>query len=252
MLSLAVQDQAISANPADAVKLPTAQTHRKADGQPVKRFAARFLSEAEVGRLAGALSDREPHDLMVRFLAWTGLRASELAGLNVSDCKLWRTKDGWRGYVDVHRTRRKVKGGWVEDTPKSERSWRKVKLASWLAEDLHAYLSTHPRGDDPAAPLCPNRRRGGYTHGQRSDGSEAQGALVWSEPMELGAFRRNVFTRACREAGLKPLRLHDLRHTNASISLARGVDYKLLSEQMGHASYVITPDRVRPPDPGGR
>lgn len=62
----------------------------------------------------------------------------------------------------------------------------------------------------------------------------------WTEPVEPSAFYRNVFRRACADAGIAPLRLHDLRHTYASMSLARGEDYKRLSEQMGHSSYVIT------------
>lgn len=84
-MAQAVEDQAISANPADAVKkLPTIQNYRDADGQPLEPFHVRYLSEEQVDRLAQALADRQPYDLMVRFLAWTGLRASELAGLDVA------------------------------------------------------------------------------------------------------------------------------------------------------------------------
>jgi integrase len=241
VLALAVADQAISANPADAVKLPTGQTYRDADDKPVRRFQARFLSESEVEHLATTFAP--PYDVMVKMLAWTGLRAAELAGLDVADCKLWRTQNGWRGHIDVHRTRRKVKGGWAEDTPKSVKSRRTVRLASWLAEDLHTYLSTcHPRGDTADAPLFPNRRRGGYTRGTKVLGSTMHGALNWGEPVEPSAFYRNVFKDACTQAGLPPLRLHDLRHTYASISLTRGEDIYRLSEQMGHATYRVTLD----------
>jgi integrase len=126
--------------------------------------------------------------------------------------RLWRTQAGWRGYVDVHRTRRKVREEWASDTPKSQRSTRRVDLQDWLAEDLHAYLQTHPRGDDPTAPLFPNRRRGGYTHGRRGLTSERHGALNWDEPIEPAAFHRNIFRPALLVAKLpSAVRLHDLR-----------------------------------------
>jgi integrase len=115
-----------------------------------------------------------------------------------------------------------------------------------LRTTFHTYLSTvHQRGDDPAAPLFPNRRRGGYTHGERGSkvaDSEAHGALDWSEPVEPGAFKRNLFDRACIAANLGGVRLHDLRHTYASISLARRIDLREVSEQMGHATPSFTMD----------
>ena len=86
----------------------------------------------------------------------------------------------------------------MEDVPKSERSTRRVDLQDWLAEDLHHYLTGHPRGSEPDAPSFPGRRKGGYTHGQRGSKvaeSFAHGALNWSEPVEPGAFYRNVFSR---------------------------------------------------------
>jgi Phage integrase family len=44
------------------------------------------------------------------------------------------------------------------------------------------------------------------------------------------------------EAGLPPVRLHDLRHGAASLALAAGVDLKVVQEMLGHASIVTTAD----------
>ena len=44
------------------------------------------------------------------------------------------------------------------------------------------------------------------------------------------------------EAGLPPVRLHDLRHGGASLALAAGVDLKAVQEMLGHASIVTTAD----------
>jgi integrase-like protein len=95
-----------------------------------------------------------------------------------------KSSGDWRGYVDVHRTRRKEHGAWVEDTPKSEKSTRRVNLPGWLAGDLHAYLTE--RNDDPTAPLFPGRRPGGgVTRGPRK--GEQRFRLNRCEPVEMGS-----------------------------------------------------------------
>jgi hypothetical protein len=50
------------------------------------------------------------------------------------------------------------------------------------------------------------------------------------------------FQALARKAGLPPIRLHDLRHTNASIALAAGVDIKVVSDRLGHSTTAITAD----------
>ena len=42
-------------------------------------------------------------------------------------------------------------------------------------------------------------------------------------------------------AALQVIRLHDLRHTHATLLLAKGVPVKVVSERLGHASPVIIP-----------
>jgi integrase len=44
------------------------------------------------------------------------------------------------------------------------------------------------------------------------------------------------------QAGLPPIRLHDLRHGAASIAHAGGADIKTISKQLGHSSIAITAD----------
>ena len=42
---------------------------------------------------------------------------------------------------------------------------------------------------------------------------------------------------------MAPLRIHDLRHTCASLAIAAGADVKVLQRMMGHASAALTLDR---------
>ena len=51
-----------------------------------------------------------------------------------------------------------------------------------------------------------------------------------------------LFVRQAKRAGLPPIRLHDLRHSVASILLTRGVHPKVVSEMLGHATIALTLD----------
>lgn len=48
------------------------------------------------------------------------------------------------------------------------------------------------------------------------------------------------FKPLLREAGLPNIRLHDLRHTAATLALTAGVSPKIVSEQLGHTSAAFT------------
>lgn len=45
-----------------------------------------------------------------------------------------------------------------------------------------------------------------------------------------------------RAAGVPVIRMHDLRHTFATVALARGISPKVVQEMLGHASVKITLD----------
>jgi integrase len=50
------------------------------------------------------------------------------------------------------------------------------------------------------------------------------------------------FQALAKEAGAPAIRLRDLRHTNASLALAAGVDLKVVSERLGHSQIAVTAD----------
>ena len=52
------------------------------------------------------------------------------------------------------------------------------------------------------------------------------------------------FRLLVRKAGLPPVRLHDLRHGSATLSLAAGVDIKIVQEMLGHSHERLHPRRV--------
>ena len=59
-------------------------------------------------------------------------------------------------------------------------------------------------------------------------------------PVHSRRFRDNVFFPALRRAKLRRIRIHDLRHTCASMLIAKGADLVTISRQLGHANPQIT------------
>ncbi|MGO2482563.1 tyrosine-type recombinase/integrase [Glutamicibacter ardleyensis] len=171
-----------------------------------------FLSVAEVEQLAEKMTV-ERHQETVKLLAFTGLRVGELAALQVGD---WSSATR-RLYVQ--RNASFAGGGKVEiHTTKTKKSERVIPVAPSIA----AMLDKAAANRDPGDFLWPSPQ------GQ-----------IWRP----GNFRRRSGWRdAVTAIGYPKLRLHDLRHTFASISRQAGADLPTLSRVMGHSSIKVTID----------
>lgn len=245
----AVRHKAIPANPVDAVDY---------SGNSAQRRNKRHypLTGEQVGALAASVGERYPvYSLFTLFAAYTGLRAEELCGLEVADLAFQPASTGPAASVHVRRAKKRkaaAQGGWVTAPLKSTRSNRVVPLPGWLAAKLADYLATtHPHADNPTAPLWPNRALGGA----RRRGCRAVAPLDWAEPIDCGAYYRNLMKPALIAVGLpasKPatptepavhgVRLHDLRHTFAVLQLSAGKPFMQVSEWLGHSTYTLTLD----------
>ncbi len=124
----ALRHNHVSRNPCAGTPLPTA-------GQ---KFEPRFLTPDEVEAVAAQLDGFPPYGLLVRFAAYTGLRAAETAGLQVRDLDLMRRR------VTVRRTMQRIKGGWLVGAPKSDKSRRTVPLRADLVAALADHMGQHP------------------------------------------------------------------------------------------------------------
>jgi integrase len=61
---------------------------------------------------------------------------------------------------------------------------------------------------------------------------------------------RAAFLRALKAAGVRKLRLHDLRHSYATLAIQAGVPLLTVSRQLGHASIATTADLYTHAVPG--
>jgi integrase len=159
----------------------------------------RILSIAEVERLVAATP--APYRAFVATAAWTGMRLGELRALTWDDVDL----DARLITVDKTRYRQQVqratKNGEV----------RVVPIPPHLAVELAAWRAACPRHPDGLV-FCGPR----------------------GTPLDPDDFRRRVFAPALERAGLDPAtRIHDLRHTSASLYLSSGATVREVMEIHG-------------------
>ena len=167
-----------------------------------------FLTHGQVLTLAAEAGRSR---LLILVLGYTGLRWGEATALRVCDIDFDRRR------VDVRRAFSDVGGRVVLGTPKSHLS-RTVPVPRFVAAEL-----------------------AGAVDGKRPDD------LVFTMPggsvMRLSNWRQATFIPARSRAGLSDrFRIHDLRHTAASLMIQAGYPPKMLQEIMGHASITTTLD----------
>ena len=213
----ALKHRLIAVNPCDAVDMP-----KKASAAPM------FLEAWQVEKLATELDRFAPYGLMVRFAAYSGLRAGELAALRIRDVN-FKT-----GKVEVRRTVQRAKGGgWQFGTPKTTRSNRDVPLDPEILADLRAFIGAHPHRENQDAGLWPGRVQGGH--------GESKSALDFDRQFDIGSLYKHYFLPASNKVGLTGLKWHSLRHTYASLMAdTPGIDIYDVSRWMGHSNISIT------------
>lgn len=267
VLAQAVEDNKLPANPADYVKLPT--EHNTGTGAAVDD-PAQFLTAAQVAALVAATP--EPYAVMVHLAAWSGLRAAELAGLQVGDVSLPKPSlnpnaPAKPGTLRVDRTVARIAGEQTYITPKTKGSRRTVPLTAATTNLLRDYVAAHPRWSHPEAPLFPGMR----LHAPRPTGvknpegasairqatalaelpledAEERLVLDWTTPLKHAAFYKAVYRPAVLRANrltptavLPPhLKFHALRHTYASLCIAAGRPPLEIARFMGHAKVTTT------------
>jgi integrase len=201
VLEAAIQAGALVRNPAAGIRLP-----------PSRSREMHFLSAAEVERLAQAITP--PYGTLVRFAAYTGLRAGEIAALRV------KRLDLLRGTVRVVESASEV-GGRLISGPTKTHAERTVRLPRFLCDELAAYLADRPHKPDAFLFTAP---KGG--------------------PLRHNNFYQRFFCSALRAAGLsEQVRFHDLRHTCATLLIAQGAHPKAIQVHLGHSSIQVTMDR---------
>ena len=201
MFEVAVADGLVARNPTAQVKPPKVERRRQL-----------FLTADQVALLADACEDRQQGaGVLIRFLAWSGLRWGEAVALRRSSI----SKDGRR--IRVKEAATEISGKLVFGTPKTHEA-RTVLLPGFVAARIATHVEAMPKDV-----LVFTAKQGG--------------------PLRTSNFRRGVWTPACEDSGMpEGLLVHDLRDTAASLMISTGASIKAVQRQMGHASASMTLD----------
>jgi integrase len=172
---------------------------------------ARFLESIEGNRNAA----------MFRLLALTGLRRGELVALRWSDLDLARST------MTVNQSATVVEGVEVVSVPKTRRTRRVVDLDPTTVETLQRHRS--------------RQREQHLALGVTATASDRVFTGDLGDPLRPDSVGQ-AFRRLVMSADVPVIRLHDLRHTHASHLLRAGVNVKVVSDRLGHASVSFTLD----------
>ncbi len=202
----------IARNPADAANAPRAAAN-----------AAPEMTTWTAGELRTFLEQNAEDRLYAAWLllATTGMRRGEALGLR------WADLDFETGRAAVRQTVVMVGKEVVFGTPKTAKGRRVVALDTATLAGLRAHRA---RQLEERLLIGAGWRDLGLAF-----------AKVTGEPLHPDRFSRE-FDRRVERSGLPRIRLHDLRHTWATLALQAGVHPKVVQERLGHSAVGITLD----------
>ena len=217
ILSEAVDDELIQFNPAAR----TGKMIKKDDKPEIRPF-----TWGEKTKFEETVQKHYPRYYAFFLTALrTGMRLGELLALKPGDL------DFNGGFIEVRRS-------WVKGritTPKNGKS-RPVDMSKQLQEVLKLHLT--------------DRKKETLKKGWK----ETPEWLFYNEVggiIDISNLRRRVFLKALDKAELRQIRFHDLRHTYASLRVAKGDNLQDISKQLGHHSVKFTLDVYCHWMPGG-
>lgn len=209
VLNQAVDDELIQANPA----LRLGKIIKRKD----KKESINPLSAEELKLLLDIVNEHfSEHYPLFLLLARTGMRIGEALAVK------WGDIDFNSRFIEVQRS---IVRGEVS-TPKSGKS-RRVDMSLQLTEALKEHeLESKKKGfalgfgDEPEYVFTNEKGRA----------------------TDKDNWRRRVFNKALKKAGIRRIRIHDLRHTYATLRISKGDNIADVSKQLGHHSVKLTMD----------
>ena len=164
-----------------------------------------FWTKAEYQRFAEAMMDKPLSYYAFEMLYWCGIREGELLALTPADF------DFEAGTVKINKSYQRLHGEDVITTPKTKKSNRTIKMPNFLCYEMRDYL--------------------GMLYGvKKKDRIFTVTKSYLHHEMDRGA----------KEAGVKRIRIHDLRHSHISLLIDMGFSAVAIADRVGHESIEIT------------
>lgn len=164
-----------------------------------------FWTKEEYQKFSEVMMDKPPSYYAFQMLYWTGIREGELLALTSADF------DFEKGTVKISKTYQRLKGQDVITSPKTKKSNRTVQMPDFLCTEMLEFF--------------------GMQYGlKKKDRIFTVTKSYLHHEMERGA----------KEAGVKRIRIHDLRHSHISLLIDMGFSAVAIADQVGHESIEIT------------
>lgn len=164
-----------------------------------------YWTKEEYMKFAEEIMDKPVSFYAFEMLYWCGLRLGEMLALTPADFNFDK------GIVRINKSYQRINGEDVITDPKTEKSNRNVQMPEFLIDEIKEYLDSL-YGIEPDQRLFPVTKN--YMHNEMSRGSKA--------------------------AGVKRIRIHDIRHSHVSLLIEMGFGAVAIADRVGHESIDIT------------
>lgn len=164
-----------------------------------------FWTKEEYLKFADAMMDKPMSYYAFEMLYWTGIREGELLALTPADF------DFEKRTVTINKSFQHLNGRDIITSPKTEKSNRTIQLPKFLCDEMQDYLKMlYDVGlEDRMFPVTKS-----YLHREMN--------------------------RGAKEAGVKRIRIHDIRHSHISLLIDMGFSATAIADRVGHESIDIT------------
>ena len=164
-----------------------------------------FWTKAEYLKFSEAMMDKPVSFFAFEMLYWCGIREGELLALTPADFNFERCT------VSINKSYQRINKQDVITSPKTPKSIRVIQMPKFLCEEMQDYFKMFYslKDDSRVFPISKN-----YLHREMDRGSKA--------------------------AGVKRIRIHDLRHSHVSLLIDMGFTALAIADRVGHESIDIT------------
>ena len=164
-----------------------------------------FWTQEEYRKFADVMMDKPLSFYAFEMLYWCGIREGELLALTPADFNFEA------GTVTINKSYQRIKGRDVITDPTTPKSNRTIQMPQFLIEEMREYLK--------------------MLYGIGAD--ERMFTITKS-------YLHHEMDRGAKEAGIKRIRIHDLRHSHISLLIEMGFSAVAIADRGGHESIDIT------------
>ena len=215
VLNEAFRLREINENPCNYVKSPSFKNEGDKVKEPFNREEAKVFMEKLEGK---------PYEVPLLLMLTMGLRAEEACGLK------WKDVDFENNTISVNQVLIKAKGVLYVKPPKTSTSIRTISAPPELMAKLKKLKKKY------------NEYKIAGALDLEGDFEDLVCLNINLQPIYTARLWEN-FSDFCKAKNIRKIRLHDLRHTHATMLVLSGVDFKTISHRLGHKDIKITLNR---------